>query len=300
MQLQVDAGTCSCSQKCIFPLLVSQFTQCTNRIKTCNQDTSKPFHWYRLQSRVRKCMQGQLSVTCLRLWSVIWPNNHTGAVGPLRSRTWHYYFQLIQQLLNLATWSSGLFLFHKDPLNAVLCKQPVIQELTISVSKLQLCSLFPVSFSNCRWPLQPKAMAAVPSVFFKTEKDPGSRLQNWVFSSWQIRTLWSDSWHLIDGLNPSIHQLGLSLQYLGVLDSGFLFIWILPSTHPRLVLEARMPPVTSASKISSSEVLQKAPITPLPGDLRCDSTRRQRLLSAPSFSNRFTGSMREKMAIIVF
>lgn len=116
-----------------------------------------------------------------------------------------------------------MFLFHKDPLNAVLCKQPVIKELTISVSELQLCSLFPVSFSNCRWSLPPQAMAAAPSVFFKTEKDPGSRLQNWVFSSWKIRALWSDFCCLIGGLNPSVHQLGLSLQYLGVLDLDFFF-----------------------------------------------------------------------------
>lgn len=76
------------------------------------------------------------------------------------SRTWHYYFHLIQQPLDSATWSSGLFLFHKDHVHAVLCKQPLTQELTISVSELQLCSLFPVSFSNSRRPLQPQAISA--------------------------------------------------------------------------------------------------------------------------------------------
>lgn len=132
-------------------------------------------------------MLGQLSLTCLRLWSPIQLDNPTGPIGPPRSRTWHYYFQLIQQLLNSVTWSCGLFLFHKDHLNAMLCNQPPVQELTISVSELQFCSLFPVSFSSCGWPLQAEPMAAPLFVFFKPEKHPSPRLQNWISPSSKLR-----------------------------------------------------------------------------------------------------------------
>lgn len=210
-------------------------------------------------------MLGQLPITCLRLWSTIRLDNPTGAIGPPRSRTWHYYFQLIQQPLKSATWRGGLFLFHKDHLSALLCKQPLIQELTISVSELQFCSLFPVSFSNCRRPLQPQEMAAPLSVFFKPEKDPSSRLQNWVFSSPKIRAFWSSSCDLTDRLYPSYlaHHLGLSLQFLGVLH--FIFIWSLTSTHPGLVLEAGMPSVASTSKICPLKLSRRCLLTPSQG-----------------------------------
>lgn len=89
----------------------------------------------------------------------------------------------------------------------VLCKQPLMQEITISLSKLQLCSLFPVSFSNYRQPLQPQVMAGPPSVCFKTEKDMSSVFQHGVFSSLKIRALWSLSCH-----HGSIHCTKLTSQ----------------------------------------------------------------------------------------
>lgn len=63
------------------------------------------------------------------------------------------------------------------------------EEVTISLNHLLLCSLFPVSSSNCTQPLQPETMAGPLPAFFNPEKDPHSVLQNWVPSSLQIRAL---------------------------------------------------------------------------------------------------------------
>lgn len=195
-------------------------------------------------------MLGQLPLTRLRLWDPLQLDNPTEAIGPPRSRTRHYYFQLIQQLLNSVTWSCGLFLFHKDYLNAMLCNQPLIQDLTISVSELQFCSLFPVSFSNCRSPLQTEPMAAPLFVFFKPEKHTNSRLQNWMFSSPKFRAINQSILPPDRQAHPSYwdHQLRLSLQFLGMLD--VLFMWSWSSAHSGLGLEACMPSVASTSKIS--------------------------------------------------
>lgn len=150
-------------------------------------------------------MPGQPSVACLMLWSTHQLGNPTAAIRSPRSRIQHYYynFQLIQQTFSSAASRGGLFLFHKDHLDAMLCKQPLIQELTISVSELQLCSLFPVSFSNCGRPLQPQELAAPLSVFCKPQKDLSLILQNWVFSSPKIRAVWSNTCHQPERLNPS-------------------------------------------------------------------------------------------------
>lgn len=139
------------------------------------------------------------------LSSTHWLDNPTGAKSLPRSWIWHYYylFQLIQQTISSADSRGGLFLFHKDHLDAVLCKQSLIQELTISVRELQLCSLFPVSFSNCGRPLQPQEVAAPQSVFCKPQKDLSLILQNWGFSSPKIRAVWSNSCHQPVRLNPS-------------------------------------------------------------------------------------------------
>ena len=243
-------------------------------------------------------MLGQLSITCLRLWSTVQLDKATGAIGPPRSSTWHY-FQLIQQPLNTAAWTSGLFLFHKDHLNAVLCKQTLRKELTISVSEFQLCSLFPVSFSNCRGPLSHQQR--VLPCLLRTKERPKLEITELGIFFPEDRDLWSNSCHLIDRLNPSYwaHQLGLSLQFLGVLH--FLFIWSLSSTYSGLVVEARIPSVGTKSKISPPpEKLSRKCLLSPPGNLRCDSTRRQILHSVPSFSNRFAGSTEDKMVIVIF
>lgn len=144
-------------------------------------------------------MLGQLFISLLRLWSTVCLDNPTGAVSPPRSRTWHYHFQLIQQPFNSATWRGGLFLFHKDHLTLVLCKPPLIQELTISVSELQFCSLFPVSFSKCRWPLQPQAVAA-PLYLLQTRERPTAEMKELGIFFSKESTFWCNSCHLIDRL----------------------------------------------------------------------------------------------------
>lgn len=155
-------------------------------------------------------MPGQPSVACLMLWNTHWLDSPRGRIHPPRSRIRHYYyynFQLIQQTFISAASTGGLFLFHKNHLDVALCKQSLIQEPTVSVSELQLCSLFLVSFSNCGQPLQPQEVAAPLSLFCKPQKDLSLILQNWVFSSPK------DQRSLVQYLPPARQALSIILTH---------------------------------------------------------------------------------------
>lgn len=150
-------------------------------------------------------MPGQPSVAFLMLWNTHWLDNPMWGVCPPRRRTLLLLLSLSAHSANfqLSSSTGGLFLFHKNNLDMALCKQSLIQDLTISVSKMQLCSLFPVSFSNCGQPLQPQEVAAPQPVLCKPQEDLSLILQNWVFSSPKIRAVWSNTCHQPDRLNPS-------------------------------------------------------------------------------------------------
>lgn len=222
---------------------------------------------------------------CQMLWNTHWLDNPTGGICPPGSRIWHYYyhFQLIQQTFSSAASTGGLFLLHKNHLDVVLCKQSLTQELTVSVSELQLCSLFPVSFSNFRWPLQPQEVVTPQSVFCKPQKDLSLILQNGVFSS--PKMIDQSGPICATGQPGSMHPTDRPAATVPL-----VFRCARPSFHTMFnrsrFSSGRMNPplLWEQLKFFPLEALQTMPINPFPGNLRCDSTRRH-ILSTPEFHN---------------